>query len=172
MKSVLISIRPKWCELIAAGKKTVEVRKTRPQLAPPFKVYIYCTADAVKHIVFDEYGDRQIELVPQSVIGEFVCDKVFLWNRDIHDEDTITLEEASELSCLSEKALLKYADGYFYGWHISDLVIYDKPKALSAYGTKHKCNLSRKCIEQGFLCAGYCKLTRPPQSWCYVEELL
>ena len=43
MKSVLISIQPKWCELIASGKKTVEVRKTKPKLETPFKVYIYCT---------------------------------------------------------------------------------------------------------------------------------
>ena len=43
MKAVLISIQPKWCELIASGKKTVEVRKTKPKIAPPFKVYIYCT---------------------------------------------------------------------------------------------------------------------------------
>ena len=43
MKSVLISIQPKWCELIANGKKTVEVRKTRPKLETPFKCYIYCT---------------------------------------------------------------------------------------------------------------------------------
>ena len=43
MKSVLISIRPKWCELIASGKKTIEVRKTRPNIETPFKCYIYCT---------------------------------------------------------------------------------------------------------------------------------
>lgn len=27
MQAVLISIQPGWCELIASGKKTVEVRK-------------------------------------------------------------------------------------------------------------------------------------------------
>lgn len=43
MKSVLISIRPKWCELIASGKKTIEVRKTAPKLPTPFKCYIYET---------------------------------------------------------------------------------------------------------------------------------
>lgn len=43
MKAVLISIRPKWCELIATGQKTVEVRKTRPKLETPFKCYIYKT---------------------------------------------------------------------------------------------------------------------------------
>ena len=40
MKAVLISIKPKWCELIASGKKTVEVRKTRPKIDTPFKCYI------------------------------------------------------------------------------------------------------------------------------------
>ncbi len=34
-KSVLISIKPKWCELIASGKKTVEVRKTKPAIKTP-----------------------------------------------------------------------------------------------------------------------------------------
>ena len=44
-KAVLISIRPTWCELIANGEKTIEVRKTRPKLDTPFKCYIYCTKD-------------------------------------------------------------------------------------------------------------------------------
>ena len=43
MKAVLISIQPKWCELIASGKKTVEVRKTKPKIETPFKCYIYMT---------------------------------------------------------------------------------------------------------------------------------
>lgn len=47
MKEVLISIRPEWCELIASGKKTVEVRKTRPKFETPFKCYIYCTRKSV-----------------------------------------------------------------------------------------------------------------------------
>ena len=47
MKSVLISIQPKYCELIVNGKKTIEVRKTRPKLETPFKVYIYQTKKPV-----------------------------------------------------------------------------------------------------------------------------
>lgn len=43
-KAVLISIRPDWVEKILSGEKTLEVRKTRPKLETPFKVYIYCTA--------------------------------------------------------------------------------------------------------------------------------
>ena len=191
MKSVLISIRPKWCELIAKGEKTVEIIKTKPKIETPFKVYIYCTADTVKHIVFDEYGDRQIELVPQRVIGEFVCDKVFLWNHDIHDDDSITLETASQLACLSEDALLDYADGYFYGWHISNLKVYDRPFELRQFTVEGDCDClnCRRCLwaepGNGYNVEDDCGLPyeymgtgkelkplfRPPQSWCYVEEV-
>lgn len=73
MKSVLISIKPQWCELIFSGKKTVEVRKTRPKSETPFKVHIYCTKD--KHGWF-HFGKK--ERLDGKVIGEFVCDKVFL----------------------------------------------------------------------------------------------
>ena len=75
--------------------------------------------------------------------------------------------------CVHPVALKKYANnGVIYANFIEDAKLYKKPKPLSDYGTKHKCNLSKKCTEQGFLCAGYCKLTRPPQSWCHVEELV
>lgn len=42
MKCVMLSIRPKWCEKIASGEKTIEVRKSAPKEVP-FKCYIYCT---------------------------------------------------------------------------------------------------------------------------------
>ena len=75
MKSVLISIQPKWCELIASGKKTVEVRKTRPKLETPFKVYIYCSKGfkpntSYSYKTWAGYG---------KVIGEFVCDRIDYW---------------------------------------------------------------------------------------------
>lgn len=37
-KAVLLSIQPKWCGLIASGKKTIEVRKTRPKIETPLSV--------------------------------------------------------------------------------------------------------------------------------------
>lgn len=43
MKSVILSIRPNWCEKIISGKKTIEIRKTKPKIETPFKCYIYCT---------------------------------------------------------------------------------------------------------------------------------
>lgn len=192
MKSVLISIRPQWCELIAAGKKTIEVRKTRPRLETPFKCYIYCTKgspylnrrNGIFYLeskdILGGHGPGLYKRLSGHVIGEFVCDKVFLWNHDIHDEDTITLEAAREQSCLSEDSLLKYADGYFYGWHISNLIIYDKPKQLRSFykecagldntGLCYECENAFgeecDCTVNGCL-----RFTRPPQSWCYVEEM-
>ena len=65
MKSVLISIQPKWCELIANGKKTVEVRKTKPKLETPFKVYIYMTKEYSRGInsCFYYYKNRFLSIL-------------------------------------------------------------------------------------------------------------
>ena len=65
MKSVLISIQPKWCERIADGSKTIEVRKTKPKLDTPFKVYIYCTEEKRLLHKFDK--------------GERIDDEHFFW---------------------------------------------------------------------------------------------
>ena len=57
-KAVMISIRPKWCEKIARGEKTIEVRKTRPKLETPFKCYIYCTKAKERLITILKDGDE------------------------------------------------------------------------------------------------------------------
>ena len=48
-RAVLISIQPKWCELIASGRETIVVRKTKPKIPTPFKCYIYCTKPKSKN---------------------------------------------------------------------------------------------------------------------------
>lgn len=176
MKAVMISIRPEWCEKIASGEKTVEVRKTRPKIVPPFKCYIYCTKCKEKLWVSRgserAFTREKIAAICQAkdvggayqgngkVIGEFVCDIIDYWNHHIHDDDTITLERASELSCVSEDDLVKYADlGHFYAWHISDLVIYEKPKKINKFVSASILNTN--CFGQRLKL-----LDRPPQSWC------
>lgn len=54
MKDVLISIQPKWVEKIASGEKTIEVRKTRPKIDTPFKVYIYATKTGERLVLKDD----------------------------------------------------------------------------------------------------------------------
>lgn len=184
MKSVLISIQPKYCELIVNGKKTIEVRKTRPKIETPFKCYIYMSQGDLKDLgSYSEwiYKNRM------KVIGEFVCDwiteitphcdiKDFV-NQYIHGYPAI-LDENDCLSFQEMKAYLGNKKGY--DWHISDLKIYDKPKELREF--RPICKFEGKDA----ICALFClnwkydgglffectrKVTRPPQSWCYVEEL-
>lgn len=163
MKTVLISIQPKWCELIANGKKTVEIRKTRPKIDTPFKCYIYCTKgkNTNENLWLENNGYNR--LGNGKVIGEFICDKiVFLGNistdpweylmGDIHERHK---KIVTKQACLSEGELLAY--GGKYAWHISNPVIYDEPKELS------------KFIVERYPCLA--RLKRPPQSWCYVEEV-
>lgn len=166
MKSVLISIQPKWCELIASGKKTVEVRKTRPKLETPFKVYIYRTKGFVRHLLNDQWWDMP---VGGNVIGEFVCDRI---ERDDLYTTEVCGEYWKETTCLTQKELIQYGDyNPLYFWHISDLVIYDKPKSLSEFQLacdREKCGKCKRSIMHKLSCnAG---LTRPPQSWFYVES--
>ena len=98
-EAVLISIRPKWCEKIVNGKKTIEVRKTRPKLQTPFKVYIYCTQGGDRLWLRDAAWRESWKNAPisflcnaescggmslgnGSVVGEFVCNRIDeIWKR-------------------------------------------------------------------------------------------
>lgn len=203
-KAVLISVKPKWCELIADGKKTLEVRKTKPKLNPPFKCYIYQTKGRERLIEIIKDGDLNYGEIyhgkpvfikarensgykglfgrEQKIIGEFVCDTIVTDKTFGHDPlfngaAYMSEAEAAAYSCQSP----------IYGWHISDLVIYDKPKELSEFATKCNKNCETGCNDceyyhfEAFESAmgvmeccrvdGLKPLKRPPQSWCYVEEL-
>ena len=210
MKSVMISIRPKWCELIANGRKTIEVRKTRPKLETPFKCYIYCTQARNPIRVFgrilmyeddlaltNRWGQGKLVANPYGammegefflngkVIGEFVCEEIktyyaddFVGAEDL-DGTIITAPKDGEFAywipeegiCLSYNEICAYGNGKtLYGWHISDLVIYDKPMELSEFVKPCNYNCFAPCpYYQGkeYECEKPI-ITRPPQSWCYV----
>ena len=175
MKSVLISIKPKYCELIANGSKTIEVRKTRPKIETPFKCYIYCTRQRVpgeillthdKHIEGRNKGFREQEDVPLAgkVIGEFVCDGIGTIECSIEE-----YKYWSKESCLNMDEFINYCNGrILYVWRISGLVIYDKPKDLSEFNKAniicHRGRQKENCVS-----CWDCQIIRPPQSWCYVE---
>ena len=109
MKAVLISIRPEWCNKILSGEKTVEIRRTRPKLETPFRVYIYCTKDRSKvgwMRIVPEKGWLRLD---GSVIGEFTCDKIeralipYPAHRDEFNE------RFAKDSCVSYDELHRYA---------------------------------------------------------------
>lgn len=166
MKSVLISIQPKWCELTASGKKRIEVRKTRPQIDTPFKCYIYMTATKERcrfweYITAYQNENGKILDGSQKVIGEFVCDRIDKYKYTYTDGLDIDDDELLE-TMLDREEINIYANGKgLYGWHISDLKIYDTPKELGYFLTPSGTG--------GVWGNHY--ITRPFQSWGYVEEL-
>lgn len=135
-EGVLIAIQPHWCELIAEGKKFVEVRKTYPKkYNGAFKCYIYCTQSG------------KTDLAKGKVIGEFTCSGIETYGYNKNGYGLKDEKKLLELSCLTAEELYHYLQGKkAYGWDISDLAMYDKPRELSEFG-----------------------LERPPQSWCYVR---
>lgn len=164
MKSVLISIRPQWTEKIVKRIKTIEVRKSAPKEVP-FKCYIYMTATKERCRLWEyitAYQNSMGDIVDgsQKVIGEFICDKVEKLEEHIEQGGLYyTLAEGfNEQAQLDNWELYDYGKGKtIYGWHISDLKIYDKPRNLSEFG------------KVGF--GHEVPLKRPPQSWMYVEDL-
>ena len=190
-KAVLISIRPEWCEKIINGRKTIEVRKTRPKMNPPFKCYIYCTKGQERLVailkdgdetsgeiyhgnpvfiktsvpsVCDMYGKRKM------VIGEFICDRIYELETKAHGgsyyvkgENQPTTNDVARQSCLDLRDMHEYLQSQVgYGWHISSLKIYDTPRELREFTGLRQTKFGAEPVP----------ITRPPQSWRYVEEEL
>ena len=208
MKSVLISIKPQWCEKIASGRKTIEVRKSAPNEVP-FKAYIYATKPKKFYkcgsiSTSDEFlwlANGKVEMgdgfkfwadgdkyqgLNGRVIGEFICNKVDKYTFSSYEAEYRVNHIEQEMMCLNHPDLIRYGGGEtLYGWHIADLKIYDKPKELSEFKTP-PCEKPEKACEN-------CKyrvvintpdmyevdcfvkngrgISRPPQSYMFVEEI-
>ena len=178
----------------------------------PFKVYIYCTLAGSDSLFMDalnrDVAAWNLGSWPEKrgrVIGEFTCKKI---TGLTHVGETGNWEPASlyvmapglyykpadellKAACMSKETVEKYLKGRDgYGWHISDLKIYDKPLPLSNFipNCRHLeveagCRAYREhgwsCPDQrydlnpdGSVNMAICQrsVKRPPQSWCYVEE--
>lgn len=199
MKAILMSIQPKWCELIANKTKAIEVRKTAPKEVP-FKVYMYCTKGKSYlyknpnngELFLDSNGgyrggDYEDRYLTGKVIGEFICDKVdfvkYEGSRYIINNDLVYTNGIAAKSCLGYSDMYKYLrNKNGFALHISDLKIYDKPKKLSEFRpwckksrmTEDNLEMCCKCNNAFFDEGGVfydCGLRQAPQSWQYVEEL-
>ena len=199
MKAVLMSIRPNRLKFIWAGIKTVEVRKTRPTLETPFKAYIYCTGHEGWIIKSPKDGVQKMD---SRVIGEFTCEKIDVLThvgamggnepaKLYIETPDLQYEYADELlraACLTEAEIEKYLrGGDGYGWHISSLKIYDKPRDLDEFSRFGFFGMGKSTYICGnWCCENFeppencmmpptckidgCSICRPPQSWCYVYE--
>ena len=228
MKAVLISVKPKYCQLIANGRKTIEIRKTVPfkghhktsngkcsEFLTPFKCYIYCSksnGNDVNNLLEIHSPSGKIFKANGTVIGEFVCNKITSYEAELWDDNTFErIQEVYEPddfieygeyeyktvasndntnwkdnilcqeSCLSIEELRKFIGtgiNSFYGWHISELKIYDKPKELSEFYKQGKCPYNKDGCTYKYHCfrsgeTNRCgeKVEKPPKSWMYVEEI-
>lgn len=196
MKAVLRSIKPYWLYLILIGEKTVEVGKDFPKAEVWNKeVNLYCSKDKKS---FDRIPEKDREWM-RKYLGKcacrFVCNKIEDLRYDAL-EMTYFSRKYRDTKLLDEEFFpgtqVTYQEAYdyckgmsygeedsdlFYGWHISDLKIYDKPRELSEF--KRECNhvcvdtkTKKKCeriLVDGFSCNGLKSIKRPPQSWTYVE---
>ena len=178
-KAVLISIRQKWCEKIASGEKTIEVRKTKPKLKTPFKCYIYCTLPKYPHedFIATDYPMPQF-YGGGKVIGEFTCERIALIAYDGGELSSTTNAAFSPATCLTQSEIIAYIGdkGRCYGWHMSDLCIYDQPRDLTEFRRACPNDLSCEACamysnNNGICNNGALPLRRPPQSWCYVEAI-
>ena len=171
----MLSIRPKWCEKIARGEKTIEVRKTRPKLKTPFKCYIYCTLPKYPHedFIATNYPRPQF-YGGGKVIGEFTCDRIDRLAPANEPYGIYDIDDDYVLqTCLENGALWDYGHGTpLYGWHIVDLRIYDQARELSEFERPYECNeCDAKWATECNACHEEGKIKRPPQSWCYVEAM-
>lgn len=189
-KAVMLSIRPKWCEKIVSGEKTIEVRKTRPKMNTPFKGYIYCTVEMAGYDALwvsdaptrEKYSFMAVPAYLENpkgvnkgngkVIGEFTCDRIYKIDKDSTD----FLFKAGGLSVYKQAAEEKCGlcvamtddelHGYLghcqgYGWHISGLKIYDAPKDLNEF---------RRACPNSWYCES-CAMHRENNGTCGNESL-
>ena len=165
MKAILMSIQEQHNKNIESGLKISELRTRPPKIKPPFRVYTYESGTFGRH----------------KVVNEWICKSMTEWRICMGIPATLPRNACVSVAEIREYSGKDYKNITEMG--ISDLKIYDKPKELGEFKQMKSIRGYHKRDEKKLdginterLMHGtriVCKvLTRPPQSWCYVEELL
>lgn len=159
MRSVLLSIKPEWCELILEGSKTIELRKSIPKESVPFKCYIYMS----------KTGSSRNDPRAGKVVAEFICDEIFTYDEIDADGNYYIPRLHLGASRVPVEMYKTYGKGNpIYGWHIACLEIYTNPLPLNkfhSYGMINAKNYSVWDVDP----TDY-EIHKPPQSYLYVED--
>ena len=140
MKAVLISIQPKWVKQIHNGEKKWELRTTMPQF----------DGHTIKVFTYETKSKSG----RGKIVSEWELNTCFKFTNI--SGNPANRELLYNKARVTEKQLFNYSEAgkkTIYAWQIDDLKIYDNPKKITEF---------RNSKNQ--------PLTRPPQSWCYVEE--
>ena len=176
-KSVIASLKPYYYYLVSEDIKKIEVRKSAPKTDDwNRETYFYMSRDEKSFAkIPKEYQDKYRKHFGKVGL-KFVCERI------VGNFKYLVTPKGLECACLTEQEVNDYLGVKGgYGWHITDLKIYDKPKELSefyrecpqAYSSYEDGCCAEICVfhEEGF-CKQFClPITKAPQSWCYCEEL-
>ena len=190
MKSVMLSLRPQWCEKIFNGEKTIEVRKSRPSIPTPFTVYVYMTKRKWIFKLLPFLKNRFAK-----VIGSFVCDRVTCcqayYGESGEKHLTNLFEDEIKRTCLTEHEMFDYIigkdkkEGTGWLWRITEPKLFDKPREITELYKpcpfNNACDIDCPHAEGEYHGDGingdvefigcFNKLVRPPQSWVYCETI-
>ena len=171
------------------GIKTIEIRKTAPKCDLPIDVYVYCTkskdflldqnADGTffvwdkrsHHYIYAREGEPKEYYFEGKVVAKFTCNFIGeLTNESIERMKDGSGDYILKDACLSYEELKEYAKGDVVKlWHISDLVIFDKPMELGDFKYEKKRQRLGPDYHWHVEKSGLVPVKRPPQSWQYVE---
>lgn len=191
--NILLSVRPEWLAKILNGEKTVEIRKSVPKL--PCEVYLYCTKKEHTALVirkgemnYGEVMDKPIFVkapdaywqlplgVHGKVVAKFTLKEAEKITFEVVDYYTPTWDGYYAKDELLEKAKITIAELNAYGngnplyaWHITDLVIFEKPMELWQFNQKGFPHSTDYTAYENNEPRYYHHITRAPQSWQYVE---
>lgn len=184
---ILASLKPYYYYLIGERKKTIEVRKSALKNLPQDIVF-YMSKDEKSFAKIPKEFQEKYRKYFGKIGMRVICDEVDKWKylpdcySEDKDEKMYYISSADgAAACLTYDEIENYGESKtLYGWHISDLKIYDKPRELSEF--RPICKFDGKDA----ICALFClnwkydgglffectrKVTRPPQSYMRVKEL-
>lgn len=175
---VLASLKPYYYYLIGEKIKTLEIRKSDLKNLPQ-DILFYMSKDEKSFAKIPKEFQEKYRKHFGKVGIEFICDNVERFDVPYPAWDKAYLNDILKNSCLTYTDLHSYigSGNSGYGWHISELKIYEKPKELSELWGRKNC-LAADTVEC-WNCFAACReingkryqpLRRPPQSWCYIEE--
>lgn len=173
MKAVLISIRKEHNKNIFDGTKRFEGRKTLPTIIPlgnhidNTMPYAPSDDDVTCYVYEPKAGGGC-----GKVVGWFICD----FAQSFHPA-LANMKMVANALCVTEN----FAKQYFnrdrsYMLRVCVPERYDKPKELSEFKPYNRTEDDCKYSHLGYAipkCSDCheCYVKRPPQSWCYVEEV-
>lgn len=187
-KVILMSIQPKHLVNILNGYKTLELRKT---VSKDYKgwVYIYCTK-GIKDILY-KYKDKyytqhyltftdSVEVLNSKVVARFwfddydIIENFHKWGLMVYDKENKHFWEVCDPFTSDLSLTYKQVNDYIkvgekgYVWHIDNLEIFDKPKELWDFHTRHDMLfLGRTMAKKVFQ---FESVNKAPQSWQYAYK--